>query len=107
MHALPALFYYQLAIKFIREAVTMRTALVAAGFCAILSAGFVFVDSEQIAICLAGEQTLVYPVYNKRGVIVDETVKCGPVHRGCTQRTNDTGYDCSPFMAPKEVISRR
>lgn len=82
----------------------MRTVLVGAGFFACLSLALATVNTEAAIMCIGSEKQLMYPVYNKRGVITDYTKRCGDVHRGCTERTDTEIYDCSPFMAPKDVL---
>ena len=108
MNSLPLVLHWQPTIQFLRQAVTMRTALLAAGFLAFLSLGLVAAHvSAQSVICSAGEHKLVYPVYDRKGIIIDHMTRCGDFHRGCTLRAGATNtYDCSPFMAPKGTLTK-
>lgn len=99
--------HWQPALQFLRAAVTLRTALVGAGFLAALSLGLVAANVGTAAFgCNAGQSSLVYPMYSSKGIVVDTEVRCGQPHRGCTERANAKGtFDCSPFMAPKGTLS--
>lgn len=85
-----------------KQIVTPRLLLFTALFFTILSAGLVVSRmSAAVAVCGAGESTLVYPDYNSRGVIMGENRICGDPHRSCVERAGEKGvFDCSPFMRP-------
>lgn len=96
------------AFRFVREAITPRTALVGAAFLAIVSLGLAAVNVGTAALsCGPGESVLVYPLYSRKGIVIDSIKRCGASHRGCTPRMGSAGvYDCSPFMAPEGVMGR-
>lgn len=98
--------HWQPIQQFVREAVTLRTALIGAGFLTAVSIALVAVNVGNAALsCSAGEHLLVYPMYSSKGIAVDSVERCGMPHRGCTQRKAENGvYDCSPFMAPKGLL---
>lgn len=91
------------AISFLREAVTMRTALIGGAFLVAVSVALVAVNVGSAALsCTGSERLLVYPIYSRKGLVKDTVERCGAVHRGCTERAGNAGvYDCSPFMAPE------
>jgi hypothetical protein len=88
-------------MHFMQEAVTMRMLLALAGLIAMLSLGFAAQRLSAKALgCMAGQSALMYPMYDKKGIVVSEVVRCGMPHRGCNQM-DDGRHHCSPFMAPK------
>lgn len=97
---------FQPAITFLRQAVTMRTALIAAGFLTFVSIALAAINMNVAFKCAGSEHLLVYPVYDKKGIVVDTVSRCGTVHRGCTLNESHS-YDCSPFMAPKGTLGLR
>lgn len=109
MLTLPTTFqqYWNPAQQFIRDAVTLRTALIGAGFLAAVSVALVAVNIGNAALsCSADEDLLVYPLYSNKGLAVDSVERCGVPHRGCMERASAKGtFDCSPFMAPKGTLS--
>lgn len=59
---------------------------------------------KQVFSCVSGESMLVYPLYDRRGNIIDTRSICGAPHRGCTGRSERSKvFDCSPLMAPKDL----
>jgi hypothetical protein len=97
--------YAQPTWQFAREAFTLRTMVALAVLFTMFSVMLVATRVTAAGIkCATGESRLVYPIYSKRGVVMDTVTKCGETHRGCRQRGSSGVYDCSPFMAPKGVL---
>ncbi|GEM_PF-6267862 len=73
----------------------------------MLGGTIVLVDVPAVGrefFCAPNESMLVYPLYDRRGNIVDTRSLCGVPHRGCTRKFEESQvFDCSPFMAPEEL----
>jgi hypothetical protein len=105
---LPLLVQNHWSLKFVREAMTMRLALIGAGFLTVISVGLIAANmvAAQAAFCGADESLLVYPTYSSKGIVAGQTETCGQPHRSCKIRDMNAAnpiYDCSPFMAPKSM----
>ncbi len=99
-------------LRFLQEAMTLRLLLFAALFFTILSAALFLTHEDSAAFlgCGEGENLLVYPMYGKKGDVVDQMYRCGIPHKTCALRTAPLAgptYDCSPFMAPKGALTER
>jgi len=94
---------------FARAAYENRRMLIAGAVSvSLLSIVVTLTAMQSLPSCATGQNLLVYPLYDRKGIVVDTRALCGIPHRGCTQRLGEvTTYDCSPFMAPKGSLTQR
>lgn len=101
-HTLSLILHHRPIVSFLREAVTTRLLLTGALFLMILSGGLAASRINAVVFsCAAGGTHLLYPEYDKKGIVTSYRSACGEPHRGCVQRPGADSYECSPFMIPR------